>query len=278
LESSIIILARNSQSTIGTCIKSIKRQSLPASEIIVVNGGSTDSTVEVAIKNGARVVDEPVLVRGKARNRGLLEAKKGIVVYIDSDAYADRDWLKYLLSSFKEDKLAGVAGNVYAANPDRPMPHLIDLMMRDKRHYATLNIAYRKRILLKVGGFNERLPSAEDVELAWRILRAGYEIGYEARSIVYHFHRESLGKFLQQQYDFGKWSMIARKWTGISTTSQELLMLVAPLTIFKHLKEMHRHISLPFLLTLASIAYAGGLSKGLSLSRTTFSEKSSMVS
>jgi GT2 family glycosyltransferase len=140
-------------------------------------------------------------------------------------------------------------------------------MMRDKSHYATLNIVYRKKVLAKVGGFDERLRNAEDVELAWRVIRAGYRIGYEPRSIVYHFHRASLVEFLRQQCDFGKWSMIARKLDGIPTGRQELLILTAPLTIFKHIRMISKHPLLPLLQTLASIAYAKGLSRGLSLWR-----------
>lgn len=268
IRSSVVIVARNSQKTIGACIKSIKHQSFPASEIVVVDNGSTDSTAMIARKNGVRVVSEPTPGRGRARNRGLREARQDFIVYIDSDAYADRDWLKYLLPACKNGEYAGVAGNVYAANPEHLVPRLIDITMRDKSHYATLNIVYRRRILMKVGGFDERLGNAEDVELAWRILRASYKIGYEHRSIVYHFHRASLMEFLRQQYDFGKWSMIARKLSGMPTWKQELLIMAAPLTIFKHLKNVFKQPLLPPFLTLASIAYAGGLSNGLSTWRT----------
>ena len=267
--SSVVIVARNSESTIGNCIKSIKRQSYPASEILVVDNGSTDSTAYIAAKNAVRVVREPIPGRGRARNRGLRASKEDFVVYIDSDAFADRDWLKYLLSACANSNFAGVSGNVYAANPSRLIPRLIDIIMRDKSHYATLNIVYRRKVLTKLGGFDERLGNAEDVELAWRILRSGHNIGYEPRSIVYHFHRGSLTEFLRQQYDFGKWSMIARKLTGMPTGRQEILMLVAPLTFFKHLKEIHKHPMLPILLTLSSIAYAGGVSKGLASWRNT---------
>jgi glycosyltransferase involved in cell wall biosynthesis len=268
IRSSVVVVARNSQSTIDACIKSIKKQSLPTSEILVVDNGSTDSTAEIAEKNAVRVVTEPIPGRGRARNRGLKEAKEDFVVYIDSDAHADQDWLKYLLLACKKSGFAGVTGNVYAANPDRPIAHLIDLIMRDKSHYATTSVVYRKKVLMKIGGFDERLGNAEDVELAWRVLRAGYRIGYEPRSIIYHFHRARLVDFLRQQYDFGKWSMIARKLSRMSTWRQELLMVSAPLTIFKHIKEAFRQPLLPLFLTLASIAYAGGLSNGLSTWRT----------
>lgn len=66
-----------------------------------------------------------------------------------------------------------VTGNVYAADPDRFAPSLIDLVVRDKSHYATVNIAYLRKIIIELEGFNERPGNAEDLKLPWRIHRAG---------------------------------------------------------------------------------------------------------
>jgi glycosyltransferase involved in cell wall biosynthesis len=267
MESSVVIIARNSETTIGNCIRSVKNQSLPASEIIVVDNGSTDSTSTIAKGNHVKVLSEPIPGRSRARNNGILEARGEIVVFIDSDAYAHHDWLKYLLSTFNRTRFAGVAGNVCAANPNILIPHLIDMVIRDSPHYGTGNIAYRKKVLMEVGLFNRRLKSAEDVEIAWRILQAGHRIGFEPKAIVYHFHPNSLRKFLRQQEEFGQWSMIARKTLGMPTQRQRLLMMAAPLTIFSHVKEIIKHPLLPFFLTMASIAYARGLSRGVSIWR-----------
>jgi glycosyltransferase involved in cell wall biosynthesis len=267
MESSVVIIARNSENTIGNCIRSVKDQSHPASEIIVVDNGSTDSTALIARRNRVKVLNEPIPGRSRARNKGIRGARGEIIVFIDSDAYAHRDWLKYLLSTYERDLLAGVAGNICAANSDRLIPHLIDLVVRNCPHFGTGNIAYGKSVLTEVGLFNEELRSAEDVEIAWRILKAGHGIGFEPKAIVYHFHPQNLRKFLRQQEDFGESSMIARKTLRMSIQRQRLLMIGAPLTVVSHLKEIFRHPLLPFFLTMASIAYARGLSKGLSARR-----------
>jgi glycosyltransferase involved in cell wall biosynthesis len=266
--SSVIVITRNSEHTIDRCIKSLKEQNQKPSEIIVVDSSPNDLTAEIAKRNHVRLVREPILGRGRARNTGIKYAKGKIVVFAPADAYFDREWLKYLISAFKNPTLAGVAGNIYAANRQRIASYLLDLTLRDKPHYATTNIAYRKDVLIEVGGFDDRLETADDVELAWRILRAGYKIGYEPKAVLYHFHPETITEFLKMQYYLGKWNMIARKLLGESTKRQKLLIVTAPLTIFKHIKEIFRNPLLPPFLYLSSIAYAGGLSKGLSIRRT----------
>jgi glycosyltransferase involved in cell wall biosynthesis len=266
--SSVIVITRNSERSIERCIKSIREQSQQPSEIIVVDSSSNDLTAKIAKRNHVRIVREPILGRGRARNTGIKHSRGKIIVFAPADAYFDRDWLKYLMSSFKDARLAGVAGNIYAANPRRVASHLIDLILRDKPHYATTNIAYRKEVLTEVGGFDARLETADDVELAWRILRAGYKIGYEPRAILYHFHPETIADNLKMQYYLGKWSMIARKLSGESMKRQKLLIVTAPLTIFKHIKEIFKNPLLPPFLYLSSIAYAGGLAMGLSIGRT----------
>lgn len=90
---SIIVIAKNEQEMIKTCLESVKW----ADEIIVINNGSTDKTADIAIGNGARVVklesddfsktrNEPKVSSFAAlRNRGMEEAKGEWVLYVDSD-------------------------------------------------------------------------------------------------------------------------------------------------------------------------------------------------
>ncbi len=260
---SVIIIARNSSRTIKECINSLKSQSLPPSEILVVDNGSTDLTSEIALKTGATVVSEPIPGRGRARNRGIMSARSKMVAFIDSDATADKDWLKHLVAHITERNVAGVNSNIYASNADRLIPRLIDLILRDKPPHGTGCVLYRRDVLHEVGMYNESLRAAEDVEIAWRIIRKGYKIEFEPKAIVYHRHPETLGKFLYQQYDFGRWSLIARKLSGEPALKSKLLIILSPLTFFKHLTKLREHPLLPFLLTASSMAYAAGTLRGI---------------
>ncbi len=265
LTCSVIIIARNAEATLRGCIRSIEGQSHRPNEVIVVDNGSIDSTVEIASSMGVYVVSEPVRGRARARNAGITAAQGGLIAFTDSDAVAHRDWLKNLVEyhGLGEEEVAGVAGNVLASNPQKLIPRLIDLLVANTPHHATWNILYLKNVLKEVGGFDERLGNAEDVELAWRITRRGYKIGFEPKAVVYHSHPEGLSSFIMQQMDYGRWSIFARKISKMPTLKAKLLIPLAPLTFFKHLLQAKKHPLLPLLLTSASIGYALGTLTGL---------------
>ncbi|MEM3736728.1 MAG: glycosyltransferase [Candidatus Bathyarchaeia archaeon] len=265
LACSVVVIARNAEATLEACLRSIKKQSRYPDEIIVVDNGSTDSTSKVATRMEVRVISEPRRGRARARNAGIKAARGDLIVFIDSDAVADESWLVNLLKyqGLEDERVAGVAGNILASNRQKRIPRLLDLVVANCPHYGTGNILYFKRVLEETGGFDERLGAAEDVELAWRIIRRGYTLGFEPRAVVYHNHPERLYSFVRQQFNFGRWSIFAREISQMPRLKTKLLIPFAPLTFFKHLPQARKHPLLPILLTSASISYALGTLTGL---------------
>lgn len=93
-----IIIAKNEEKNIGDCLGSVKR----ADEILVVDTGSTDKTVEIAKKHGARVVEYPEGGYSDWRNRGAKEAEGDWLLYVDADekvTTALRDEIELLVYS-----------------------------------------------------------------------------------------------------------------------------------------------------------------------------------
>ena len=101
---SVLIIAKNDGDVIGECIKSIKDL---ADEIIVVDGGSEDNTIEISEKLGAKVVKNPFKDFSDQRNLALSLAKNDWVFYIDSDERATPEFTKNL-----KLKLANAAPDV----------------------------------------------------------------------------------------------------------------------------------------------------------------------
>jgi len=264
---SVVILTRNSEKTIRKCLESLLNQSFKPHEIIVVDH-SDDRTPEIAKQMGAKVIRVSRKGRGYARNIGIREAVGDIIVFIDSDCIAHPLWLENLIKEFeKNTAIAGVSGNVYVANSEKLIAALIDKITRNKPHYATWNIAYRKKVLLEVGGFNEELDTCEDLELAWRILEKGYSIVFEPKAIVYHYHREKLLDFLKQQYKYGLGVAKARKIHHKSNIKSLLIIPCLPIVFLKHITKVRDHVLLPFLLTLSAFAYSLGVLSSLILSK-----------
>ena len=93
MDVSVIIPAFNSKDRIGECVKSVLKQDFKNFEIIVVNDGSNDSTAETAKKAGAKVFSKMNQGPAIARNFGAQKATGKILVFMDDDCIAEKNWL-----------------------------------------------------------------------------------------------------------------------------------------------------------------------------------------
>lgn len=260
---SVVIIARNEERRIGRTLKSLQKQTLLPDEVIVVDNASTDSTAKIAREYSATVVYEPITVRGKARNTGFLATKGEFVGLSGADFVLDPHWLKFLYQRIRADKnIGGVSGSLLALNKDKLIPYLIELASQTPR-VGNAVMMYRRQAVLQAGLWNPKLHNAEDVELAWRILKMGYVIVHEPRAKVYHPHSEKLSSFLKRQYEYGYWSVLARKKTNTLTTKGRLIMFGFPFIFIKHLPKAKLHPLLPILLTLSTYAYTLGMWESL---------------
>jgi glycosyltransferase involved in cell wall biosynthesis len=118
---SVVIGTLNASGYLQRCITSIQRQRFPKDdlEILVVDGGSTDPTVELAESLGARVVHNPLRTNEAARAIGLREASGELVVLLDADnELIGEDWLERMLVPFEDERVVACEGLYWAV--DRP--------------------------------------------------------------------------------------------------------------------------------------------------------------
>ena len=101
---SVVIPAYNEEKYIGRTLESVKNLELEKNtlEILVINGGSTDRTAEIAKSYGARVKDEPHKGIGFARQHGMLHATGDIILYTDADTIVAKDWLSNYFKAFSD--------------------------------------------------------------------------------------------------------------------------------------------------------------------------------
>src|SRR5689334_7316119 len=88
----VVVAARDEAATIERCVRSLRQQTYPAVEIVVVDDGSTDATGPLAAAAGATVLAGQARGLGAARNRGMASGGGTIVAFVDADAYAAPDW------------------------------------------------------------------------------------------------------------------------------------------------------------------------------------------
>lgn len=172
-------------------------------EIIVVDGGSTDKTVEIA----RSFTDKVFILRergiGRARNYGAGKASGDIIIFVDADMDLPDNFLKKVLSAFIGDRR--VVGLTCTIMPRDPLPHEITFFRLYnlafwaasliKPHLRGQFLAVRRDAFMKVGGFREDLPCCEDHDLAFRLSRIGRVI-FLKDLIVYESMRRFRGKGL----------------------------------------------------------------------------------
>lgn len=213
---SVVICARNAESTLDECLRHTCALDYEPFEVIVVDDGSTDATASIARKHdGVRLLSIPHAGLAAARNEGLRAATGEIVAYLDSDAYPSAEWLLYLALGFDRPDVVGVGGPSTAAPHDGLGSHQVaaapggpvHVLLGDDRaeHIPGCNMAFRKSILEQMGGFDPVFTVAgDDVDVCWRIIDRGWHIGFHPAAHVWHHRRPGLRAYLRQQLGYGR--------------------------------------------------------------------------
>lgn len=198
---SIIIRAYNEDKHIGRLFEGIKQQTVKDVDVILVDSGSTDSTVAVAESHGARVVHIPSaeFTFGRSLNYGIKEAKREFVVIVSAHVYpVYPDWLETLLRPFQDDKVALTYGKQrgpdFAKFSEQQIFHQwYSDVSRPKQSTAfcnNANAAIRKSLWEK-NNYDEALTGLEDLAWAKWVKEQGHAIAYVAEAEIIHVHNET---------------------------------------------------------------------------------------
>src|SRR6201997_1446900 len=213
---SVVVCAYNAERTIDRCLASLAALNYPDYEVIVVNDGSRDRTLEIAEGYGfCRIISQPNKGLSVARNVGAEAASGEIVAYTDSDCVADPDWLSYLVAKMEASNLAACGGPNFPPPEDALVPAVVavapggptHVLISDEiaEHIAGCNMAFAREVLLRLGGFDPIYRAAgDDVDICWRFQDAGYVIGYSPAAVVWHFRRNTVAAYCNQQRGYGK--------------------------------------------------------------------------
>ncbi|HLX25509.1 MAG TPA: glycosyltransferase [Candidatus Cybelea sp.] len=221
---SVVVCAYNAGSTIRECLDALTRVDYPNFEAIVVNDGSTDATGSIAADFPVRLITTENRGLSNARNTGLKAATGEIVAYLDSDAFPDPQWLKYLAWAFIDSDYQGIGGpnlappglglaaDCFDNAPGGPAHVLVD--DRDAEHVPGCNMAFRRLSLLAIGGFDPALRIAgDDVDICWRLQERGWKLGFSPAAVVWHHRRTTLRSYWKQQRGYGRAeALLERKW------------------------------------------------------------------
>jgi glycosyltransferase involved in cell wall biosynthesis len=234
---SVIIPVLNDARRLAVCLASLRQQDYPADrfEVIVVDNGSSDESRDVARAYGARVLYYPKLRVGALRNRGVEQARGEILAFVDSDHEVPSGWIRAGAEEFDPHSPMQIVGAPCLA-PDRGtwvqrVWELHRLRCRERRSVAWLgagNMFLRRRDFDRLGGFNEKLVAAEDVDLCVRLVdRSGKIVSDMRLANVHHGEPRTLWQFFKKEYWRG--SSGIRAFVAHGMPLHELPSLVWPL-------------------------------------------------
>jgi glycosyltransferase involved in cell wall biosynthesis/SAM-dependent methyltransferase len=197
----VAIPTRNRADLLPDALLSLFEQDYPSDryEILVINDGSEDKTEEVyeQLRSQAncqmRYIKTEGIGTAAARNLATREAEGDIVAHTDDDCRLLPGWIRAGVMAF-EPGVAFVAGPILP-KPDQTFTYFSWSMNHsvDNGTYPTSNIFYRRDVFLEEGGFSEtfgmnmlgRPVWGWDTDLAWRLLRKGYQARFEVEAINY---------------------------------------------------------------------------------------------
>ena len=213
---SVIIPAYNEEKVIANTIKSIISADYLKKEIIVVNDGSLDQTLQIArkYKKKIKIVDKQQGGKASAINKGLETSTGEIVIIIDADTTINKDSITKIVTPFmKNNKIGAVSGNIRVKNTLNLLTrcqaleylHAVQIPKRVFSNYGVVPIvsgafgAFRKTVLCQ-----DKLPFSsdtitEDFDTTIIILKKGYNVIQKYDAIAYTEAPNTLREFLKQR-------------------------------------------------------------------------------
>lgn len=193
---SVVVASQGRELRLRWLLNALEEQTLAEPwELVVAHGYDAATAERVIERHPLTVVREVRAIAGggspaRQRNAGWRAARADLVAFVDDDCRPERDWLERIVAAAREHPDHVVQGRT---RPDPfeeavlAAPHVRTLNIEPVNAYReTCNILYPRPLLERLGGFDERAITGEDVDLSLRAIAAGAEISAAPAALAYH--------------------------------------------------------------------------------------------
>lgn len=233
---SALLVTRNEQDYIEIALMSYVNQDYPKDryEIIVVDGGSTDKTLDIveAIKEKYEtdefkisIMNNPKHILASGWNIGIKAAKGEYVIRIDAHAKAYPDFIRKSVETMGNVDAACVGGKLITKTIQGNNETISKVLsspfgvgnssfrVSEKAGFVDTAVygLYKKRIIDEVGFFNEKYARNQDLQMHSRIRKAGYKFYFNPDIRCEYYARNTVKKMIKQAFGNGKWNMVLLK-------------------------------------------------------------------
>jgi len=240
---SVIVTVKNEASAIHGLLDSLREQTIAPSEVVIVDGGSTDGTVERIESYRPRLPIKLLLREGtnisQGRNEAISAAGGRIIASTDAGVRLVSNWLEELTRPLEEDASLDVVSGFFLPDPqtvfERAMgatvlPQADDV---DPARFlpSSRSVAFRREAWQKVGGYPQWLDFCEDLVFDLALLRSGHKFHFASEAVAYFRPRGSLGAFWRQYYQYARGDGKADLWRKRHAVRYLTYLVGVPLVI-----------------------------------------------
>jgi len=231
---SIIVVNYNGNKLLINCLRSILSTKYPNFEVILVDNGSIDKSMEVAQRifgNDNRVLfikNQNNLGFGEGNNVGVRKSRGSYIVFLNNDIEVDPQWLNELLDAVNRQENVGAAQCKLLSLTDKKkfdsagdyittlgFPFMRGKGEKDLGQFDKIDDIFsargaamiiKRNLFESAGGFDPLyFIQYEDMDLSWRIHLQGYRIIFVPKSVVFHADRASTSKMKSSEFMFNGW-------------------------------------------------------------------------
>lgn len=219
---SVIVPAYNEVVVLENCLRSVVASDYPDVEVICVDDGSKDDTFALMQKLAAELpgvvaIRQENAGKGAALNRGIQASHGDVLLLVDADGVFAPNTITEMIRGFDSEEIGAVCGDDRTVNLDRVQTRFLamishvgtGLMRRALHMLGALPVvsgnsgAFRRDVLELTGPLREDTVG-EDLELTWRVYRAGYRVAFRPSALVYAESPSTFGGLWKQRVRWGR--------------------------------------------------------------------------